>query len=662
VKIADRAREGRELKTRIAWLGVAVVFCFLALAGRLWFLQIRKGEEYAHKSEGNFIKELRVPADRGMILDRKGKTLVDSRPSYDLYITPAFCGQCEDVVGRLAGMIQLEGEDLTRVLDGLGKSRGLERFRPIPVRVDINRDELDVVEANRDSLPGLDVIAAPHRNYREGPLAGHLLGYLGEIGPDELAKSKETDRPYRLGDYIGKRGVERKFEEYLRGEDGAERVVADAKGRKLPELEWMIPETDRYQPGRPGHNLVLSIDERLQRTAEENFNGEAGSLVAVDVNTGFVLAMVSKPGYDPNEMTGRISKERLRELSQDPLEPMLFRATQNHFHPGSTFKVITELAALERGIKGTVFCGGGYTLGRRRWRCHKDSGHGSVDPMQAIQKSCDTWFYSAADRMGIDAISDMAHRFGLGSPTGLDLGFEVPGVIPSVEYHDKYTPGGYQKGFALNAAIGQGDVNVTPLQLAMVYAAIANGGTVYRPQVVRRIEDADGTVVKAFEPEARLQAGVPPATLAIVRKGLDMVVNEPGGTAYSKRLKNIRVAGKTGTAQVVRIGAKRVKKEEMGFFERDHAWYAAYAPVEDPQIAVVVLNEHGGHGGSDAAPAGMKVIERYFELLEEDRAPESFRRPADDEAAPVPAKAGSAPAGAGPGFVPPDGNGRGATG
>ena len=651
MKIVDRAREGRALRGRIGWLGLAVIFAFVLLGGRVWYLQIRKGSAYAQKSEGNFIKELRVPADRGMILDRKGKTLVDSRPSYDLYVTPAFCKPCEDVVGRLAGMIHLEGEDLARVREGLAEARGLERFRPIPVRIDISRDELDVVEANRDALPGLDVIAAPHRNYREGPLAAHTLGYLGEIGPEELKKSKETPRPYRLGDYLGKGGVERMMEEYLRGEDGVERVVSDAKGRKLPELERMIPEAERYQPGRPGHNVVLSIDARLQRAAEEHFTGTAGALVAVDVNTGFILAMVSKPAYDPNEMTGRVSRERRKEMSKDPLEPMLFRATQNHFHPGSIFKVVSELAALEHGFEGNVFCGGGYTLGRRRWRCHKDAGHGYVDPATAMQKSCDTWFYAAADRIGIDAIADMSRRFGLGSPTGLDLGFEVPGVVPSTAYHDKYTPGGYQKGFALNSSIGQGDTNVTPLQMAMVYATIANGGTLYRPQVVRRVEDADHTVVKTFEPEVRGKLDVHPRHLALIHKGLDMVVNEPGGTAYWRRLKTVRVAGKTGTAQVVRLGGKRVRTQDMEFFTRDHAWFAGYAPVEEPQIAIVVLNEHGGHGGSDAAPIAMKVIERYFEILEEDRMPETYRPPADDEAPPVKART---PSGAGPGFLPPD--------
>ncbi|HEY0841083.1 MAG TPA: penicillin-binding transpeptidase domain-containing protein, partial [Vulgatibacter sp.] len=365
MKLAIRAREERELKIRIGWLGVAVALGVLVLAGRVWYLQIHKGEEYFARSSGNFVKELRIPADRGMIVDRKGRIVVDNRPSYDVYLTPAFCPDCEDVIGRLAGQLGLEPEDLQRAVGAYENARGLERFRPVLVQQDLSRDDLDVLEANRELLPGVDVLAAPHRNYRMGTIAAHLLGYLGEIGPDELEKNAGK---YRSGDYLGKRGVERRFETWLRGTDGMERVVADAKGRKLPELEWLIPEAERLVPSRPGSNVILSIDARLQAAAEEAFDQIAGAAVVIDVDTGYLLAVVSKPGFDPNRMTGRISRAELKELSQDPLEPMIFRATQNHYHPGSVFKVVPALAGLEAGFSHDVFCGGGYTLGRRRWR------------------------------------------------------------------------------------------------------------------------------------------------------------------------------------------------------------------------------------------------------------------------------------------------------
>lgn len=621
MKLADREKESRALRNRIGWLGVLFALGFLTLAGRLWWLQIHKGEEYFAKSEGNFIKELRVPADRGMILDRTGEILVDNRPSYDVYLTPAFCQRCEDVIGALAGLLTLDAEDLQRVVAGVESARGLAAFQPQLVRLDVNRDELDVLEAWRDRLPGVDIVPAPHRNYRNGPLAVHLLGYLGEIGPEQLDRSRRNGGDYRPGDYVGKRGVELRYESRLRGKDGIERVVVDAKGRKLPQLESMIPADERYVPSRPGDNVVLSIDARLQRAAEEAFDGVAGAAAVVDVHTGYVLAAVSKPTYDPNLMTGRINREQLEEILRDPLEPMLFRLTQNHFHPGSVWKVVTQLAALEAGWDEHVHCSGGYKFGRRRWRCHKWSGHGWVSPERSMQISCDTWYYAAADALGIEPQAEMARRFGFGSVTGLDLGFEVPGVVPDVAYHDRF-PGGYQPGFALNAVIGQGDVNTTPLQMVMAYAAIANGGTVYEPRVVRRIVRPDGSPVEEFLPAVKSRLNVAPESLARVHDGLVRTVQQLGGTAYRHRLRDVPVAGKTGTAQVVKIGNVRRRKHEMDFFERDHAWFAGYAPIDDPKIAVVVLNEHGGSGSSDATPIAMRIIQAWHEIYEEGAAPE----------------------------------------
>lgn len=621
MRLSSRAREERELRARIGWIGALFSVGLLLLAGRTWYLQLHRGEEYFARSSGNFVKELRVPADRGMIVDSRGRIMVDNRPSYDVYLTPAFCQDCEEVIGRLAAQLLLEDEDLSRVVGAVQQARGLERFRPVLVQQDLVRDDLDVLEANRENLPGVDIIGAPHRNYRAGPIGAHLIGYLGEIGPGELAKSEEEGGDYRSGDYLGRSGVERRYEKWLRGVDGVERVVADAKGRKLRELESLIPAADRYVAPTPGSNVILSIDARLQAAAEEAFDDTAGSLIVMDVNTGYLLAVVSKPGFDPNLMTGRISRAELREILADPLQPMLFRATQEHYHPGSVYKVVSQLAALEHGFHQDVFCGGGYTLGRRRWRCHKESGHGHMNPEAAMKVSCDTWFYAAADRLGIEPFAEASKKMGLGAITGLDLGFEVPGVVPSVEYYDRHLQGGYQRGFALNAVIGQGDSNVTPLQMAVVFAAIANGGTIYQPQVVRRIERPGGEILEEFLPVTKNKLTVKRENLETVRRGLVRVTNEPGGTGYARRLRDIPIAGKTGTAQVVRIGSVRLKKEQMDYFSRDHAWFAAYAPVEEPEIAVVVLNEHGGSGGVNAQPIAMRVIQNYFDIVAEDRLP-----------------------------------------
>ncbi|MGC4117846.1 MAG: penicillin-binding protein 2 [Myxococcales bacterium] len=436
---------------------------------------------------------------------------------------------------------------------------------------------------------------------------------------------------------MGRRGVERKFESDLKGTDGSFKSVVDAKGRKIPNSDHLLKDVDRITPARSGHNLVLSLSLPLQQAAEKAFeSATAGAIVVLDVHTGFVQAMVSKPAYDPNKLTGRITRAELKAISEDPLEPLIFRAAQQHYSPGSTFKAITALAALREGVissSSTVGCSGGYTLGKRRWRCHKDSGHGTVNLHNAISWSCDTFFYQASDRMGIDPIAEVGKALGLGRAPGFDLSPETPGIMPSQEYHDRVTPGGYTKGLALNTAIGQGDVNVSPLQLTMAYAAIANGGTVYKPQIVRRIEDAEGHLVRSVEPVVASRLEIKPAWREAVVDGLKAVCNEPGGTAFWKRPKDLAVlvAGKTGTAQVIKLGENRVKKELMDYFTRDHAWFAAFAPIDEPEIAVVVLNEHGGHGGSDSSPAAYEVIKEYFRIKAEEAAARNGAPPAAPE-------------------------------
>jgi penicillin-binding protein 2 len=376
-------------------------------------------------------------------------------------------------------------------------------------------------------------------------------------------------------------------------------------------------------PSVAGRNVVLSIDARLQAEAEKAFPGVAGSIIAVDPKTGFVLAAVSRPSFDPNVLTGRVSSKELADMAKDPLQPMINRVAAEHYHPGSTFKPITLLAGLTSGAftpNTATTCNGSYRLGARAWRCWA-AGHGTLQALAALQHSCDVYFYRIADTIGIDPIAAMGHHFGLGQPTNLSIAAEVPGVMPDTAYHDKNTPGGYQKGMALNTAIGQGDVNVTPLQLAMMYAALGTGN-LYQPQAVLRVEDTGGQVVESFSPKLVRKIDITEDQHKLVVDALSAVVNEAGGTGGRARLKGamsgITVAGKTGTAQVVRIGEVRLRKEQMDYFERDHAWFASFAPAEDPEIAVVVLNEHAGHGGSDAAPAASMVLQKFFELKESD--------------------------------------------
>lgn len=612
---------GKDLKVRYLYLGGVFLFGILMLAVRLYRLQITRGDEFALKSVENFVKEVRIPSDRGMILDQHGRILVDGRPSFDVMVTPAFCVKCkEEVLPKLAFWLSWDTAQTEEVLRVIQRARRDAPFRPVPVKIDVPRDLADVLDAHLTELPGVEVQATPHRNYRTGAVLSHVLGYMNEVTQEEISRLNAKGGKYNLGDYIGRRGIEKAFEGFLKGKDGERKRVVDAKGKPIPGLSELVG-SNKTVPPVAGNNVVLSIDMRLQEEADRAFPGVAGTVVMIDVKTGFVKTMLSRPGYDPNALTGRITSSQMAELARDPLKPLMNRATQMHYSPGSTFKIITQFAALREKVYTAsthVHCPGGYRLGNRVWRCDKDSGHGPVEATKAIAQSCDVYYYRASELMGIDAIAREARAFGFGSTTGITGLLEEPGIIPDVAYHDRVSPGGYMKGMALNTSIGQGDVNVTPLQLVMMYATIANGGKLFRPQLVERIEAPDGRVLKAFEPELVRDVHMIPEHRAVVVEGLRMVVNEPGGTAYGRRLKDIVVAGKTGTAQVVKLGKIRHKAEELDYWLRDHAWFAAFAPADNPEIAVVVLNEHSGFGSSNAAPTAMAMIQKYFALKKED--------------------------------------------
>jgi len=620
-----------DFRPKLAWATVMVFAAFLALFGKLFYLQIFRGDEYRARAEENYLKEVRIPADRGLILDRNHRVLVDQRPSFDVTLTANYCGkQCEEVIGRLASILSMTPEEHEAAVVRLNDARARQnaRFKPFVVRVDVRREEVDVIEALVEDLPGVDILPAPHRDYRFAGLGGHLIGYMNEVGPKELeALNQELKRAgseqgaYSLGEYVGRRGLEKKFERTLRGVDGVHFVPVDSKGRAR-DVAGFGQEEKPLVPSRPGQNLVLSIDWRLQEFAEKTFPATAGVVLAMDAKTGFLLALVDRPAPDPNKMSGRITAAELKAIHDDPLQPELFRAIQQHYHPGSTYKAVTAVAALEEGIfkpGTTVWCPGSYSMGKHRWRCDLESGHGPVDFEHALGASCDVFFYAAGAQLGADALAKWSRALGLGQLTGFDIAGEVPGVIPDVAWHDARVPGGYQKGMAVNLAIGQGDVNVTPMQQVVLYGALATG-TLWRPQVALRVEDAEGRVVREFTPEAKGRLQLQQGTRDAVLKGLLAAVNQPYGTGWWSRLQETTMAGKTGTAQVVKLGARRLKAADVTYFERDHAWFAAFAPAEDPEIVVVVLNEHSGFGASNAAPTASALVKKYLELKAADAA------------------------------------------
>lgn len=676
LKADAQGRTGvRGLRGRLFGAIGLIAAVFVVLLWRLYGLQVLRGEELSTRGVRNFVQYSRIPHDRGIIYDRYGRILVDNRPSLDAQIIPAFLGDAQQrakTLATLAEILSLSAERFAGVKQQLAEVRGLASFKPILVKRDLEPAEVEAVEAQRSlfALDGVKIVEGRRRTYPYGTLGSHLLGYVNEIDAARLARERERGNPlnYELGDVIGRAGVERTFEAELRGRDGYEKVVVDAKGRRQRSafVSELLGEERRVEP-TPGHNVYLTIDRDLQQVAQKAFQrkGKAGAVVALDPNSGAILAWVSAPEYDPNLVSGALAQKEKAKLDNDPLTPWLNRPIQGQYAPGSTFKAITGAAGLaERAVdhEEEILCPGYFRMGNHTWRCHKESGHGQVRLRSALKVSCDTYFYTVGARVGINAIAQMARQFGFGAQTGIALRHEKPGLVPDEAYHDRVTPGGYQRGMAVNTAIGQGAVLVTPLQLAVAYAAIANGGTIYKPRFVDRIETADFRVTRRFFPkrqrmyseaerqnveqlETRMEPsgvlstvrGQPPMVLqafgdevrknvdlsselmAKIRAGLEAVTSEPGGTGYWRRSREVSMAGKTGTSQVVRLREVRRSLEEMPFFERDHAWFAAYAPVEDPQIVVAVINEHSGHGGSKAEPVAVDVIDAYFSLQDKRR-------------------------------------------
>lgn len=535
------------------------------------------------------------------------------------------------VFRRARELVGLSAEEMKeRVDSALNKSRGLGKFKPTLLLEDIGFDAYARLEAaaSLGDLPGIEVVDSQKRRYRHKTLASHVLGYMNEINPKEMEQKKLEG--YFLGDMAGRRGIEASHEVELRGKDGIEPVVVDAKGRnKGQRFAEELLGPDRISAPIAGQSLVLSIDEDMQRAAEDSFQGLAGSVVAMEVNTGFILAMASFPAYDPNQVTGPWSKEYSKLLTADPLRPWNNKAIQEHYAPGSTFKAITAAAGLRNKLideDSKRACPGFFRLGRSTWRCYNRGGHGPIALVRALQYSCDSYFYSLGFDLGPDRLAEGARLFGFGSRTGLDLDRETPGIMPDRAYYVRRF-GAYTPGLVVNNSIGQGDVTVTSLQLAVAYAAIANGGTVYKPQLVREVRDADGGTVALHDPIVAAEVGLDKNTLALIKEALAHVT-DPGGTASGLMWKKdkfaemsqwlresgVTIVGKTGTAQVVKLrkDVAHLEVKDTDYLQRDHAWFVGFAPYDNPEVVVVTMTEHGGFGGSTSGPVTAEVLHSYF--------------------------------------------------
>jgi penicillin-binding protein 2 len=599
----NKTRPVPKLEPRIAGLTALIVVVLCGAAVRLYYLQLIKHHELSELADRNRIRIQRLPALRGLVYDDRHRPLVDTRPSFDAVMVPEDSPNLSQTIERLEKLL---GEDSVAKKLEDADDEGRPDFQPITVEERLDWQQVVTLETHQLDLPGVSLQVNPRRHYIYGPLGAHLLGYVGEVTARDLSRLPD----YRMGDEIGKFGLERSWEDTLRGDSGGQEIEVDAVGRRLRLL--------REIPEKPGDSIVMSIDLDLQQVAEQAIGERAGALVAIDPNTGYILAMASHPSFDPNTFAGGITSAQWRALTTDPSHPLENRATQGTYPPGSTFKIVDSIAALEdRAITPvtTFGCAGGIYFGGREYRCWRRQGHGTLAIHRAIVESCDVFFYNVGERLGVDRIAAWAHALGLGKKTGIGLDNEKQGIIPSSawkqrRYHERWYP-----AETLSVAIGQGYVSVTPLQLAELAAEVANGGTLYKPQFVKEIDALDGAAVKVFPPIVQSHVRIDPQVLEQVRDAMAGVVNAPDGTAHGARLDNVVVAGKTGTAQVIKEAqGVRMKETEGPEKYRDHGWFIAYAPQDHPKIAIACIIEHSGHGGSSAGPVVKAVMQKYFEM------------------------------------------------
>jgi len=603
-------------RLRATGLGNIVLIAFGIILSRLWYLQIYHGQLYLEYSLKNRLRKEIIRAPRGMLYDRNGVLLVNNVPRFDATITPQYIKNKKLTFKRLANILDMKAQSIYKIM---AKNSTLPRYKSIVIKKNISRREVAIIETENDQLPGVSVDTFISREYIDKEVGAHVFGYISEINSGQLPKFKKSSAfDYKQGDFIGQFGLEEKWDLNLRGTNGFEFVEVDALGRKKRHIgNDNLFKGIEGLPSRPGKNANLSIDRRMQLAAYEALGDWVGSVVAVKVDTGEVLAMVSKPSFDPSQFSRGLTSEYWNSLVSNDKNPLRDRTVQEHYSPGSTFKLVTAITALEEGIidpQTELFCNGSLTLGRKTYHCWRKLGHGKVNMTKAIQQSCNIYFQKLAKKMDIDVLAKYAQMLGFGTKTEVGLPREVSGLIPTKEWKFKRNGVPWQLGETLSCAIGQSYILASPLQLAMAYSVIANGGTLYRPYIVKRISSNTGKGDEVFNPEVVRHVQFKPSTIDTIKNGLFAVVNRPGGTAYGSRGSGIRMAGKTGTSQVIRMSKEKLfaKCEKNPYKIRNHGVFVAYLPANDPKIAVSVVIEHGCHGASSAAPIAKKVGEVYM--------------------------------------------------
>ncbi len=576
------------MEKRILIAKYIVILIFGIVSLRLWEMQIVKGGEYKKIAERNRLRIIEIPAPRGIIYDRNNNALVKNIPSFDISVIKEDMPEDPETLSALGRLIGLDPEDIEARLE----KASANPFEPVKLKQNVSLKEVARVEAGRIDFPGLQVDVVISREYIYGKLASHVIGYLGRLTLEQVRDPDYMDVPE--GAFIGQWGAEKVYDRILRGTAGKKIIEVDAIGR-------VIRVVGIQQPVK-GMDIRLTIDMELQAEAEKSLRGRTGAVVAIDPDTGEILTLASIPSFDPNLFARGISYRDWRKLIKDPRKPLLNRAVQSQYPPGSTFKIITAIAALEEGIitDNTRFeCKGSIYVGRI-FRCWKDEGHGNINLHRAIVESCDVYFYEIGKRLEIDTLAKYASDFGLGMPVGVELEGERSGIVPSTEWKLRTKKERWYKGETLNTVIGQGYLSTTPIQMARLMAAVVNGGRLYKLHLLKdpgSLPQVDGVV------------HIKPENINLIKKALIGVVTDTDGTGWMAQSDIVSIGGKTGTTQVV--GGDGTQ-EDIPDKYRDHAWFVAFAPEEKPEIAVAVFVEHGGHGSTAAAPIAKKVIEAYF--------------------------------------------------
>ncbi len=595
-------REERLPAFKLTIVQYAIVAILLVLLSGLWRLQVIGAQNYRTLAEQNRIRKVPILAPRGKLFDREGRLLVDNYPSVSCFLIREPGRDLRADFPLISRGLHMTPDQLEGVLKHYALA---PKYEPIPLKQDITPDEVEFIEAHREELPELETIDEQRRLYPRNGFAANLIGYVGEVSDDMLNDPRYAY--YEPGDVVGKSGVEQSYDQLLRGQDGSQDIIVDSHGREVGILG--------REPAVPGQGLKLTIDLDIQKAAEAAFGDRNGAIVAINPHTGAVLALVSRPAFDPNDFSVRVSRDEWNKLVTDPRHPLLDKAIQAQLAPGSTFKIIMSLAGLENGIAQnmTVNCTGGGVFYGRYFAC--DHHHGLVDILHAIPKSCDTFYYTLAERLGIEKIAYWAHKVGIGQKTGIDLPGEVSGTMPSEEWKLKTQHEKWYAGEVISVGIGQGAVAVSPIQLVRAIAGIASGGVFKRPHVVEPDQltaEYRQAMDDSYPGTGDVSFPIDPAIWETITDGMAGALDASmGGTAFAAHLDNIDFAGKTGTAQVVNhsAGALVVSKDVA---TRANSWFVGISPRRNPDIAVVVLTEHGGWG-SASAPVAAQIVEAFVD-------------------------------------------------